>query len=136
MDNLKIVSLNTRGLRDSIKRRRVYRFIKKHKADIALLQETHCENKLEHLWSSEFGNKIIYSNGTNRSCGVAICVSKKVVNYVHEIRRDIHGRYVIIKFKKQGYTYCIANTYAPMKTTRNSLKPYFKKLRTWIVYIT
>ena len=91
MDKIKIVSLNVRGLCEGIKRRRVFRYLKRCNADISLIQETHCTKEVEHLWTSEWGNKIVFSNGSNRARGVAILCSKKVAKCVRDIERDCNG---------------------------------------------
>ena len=55
MDEIKIVSLNTRGLRNYTKRKKVFRFLKRNKANIMLLQETHCSVEVQNMWENEFG---------------------------------------------------------------------------------
>ena len=113
-DKLKIVSLNARGLRDHVKRRKIYRYCKLHcKADIVFLQETHCEKNVEKLWSNEYGNKIYFSNGTSNSKGVGIAMNKKVVNNVDSVIRDMEGRYILLKCTFEGSSYCLGNIYAP-----------------------
>ena len=111
---LKIVSLNVRGMRNHVKRRKIFRFVKqKHKADIIMLQETHGDTNSEKIWSSEYGNRIIFAHGTNNSKGVAIALNKKTANSVDKICRDMYGRYILIVCKIEGLTYCICNIYAP-----------------------
>ena len=113
MDAIKLASLNTRGMRGGLKRRKIFRFLKKHKVDVGFLQETHCVKTDENCWSAEFGNKIIFSNGSSNSCGVAILFSKKCAKLVTDIVRDMEGRFIIAKLKVNEYTYSIANIYAP-----------------------
>ena len=121
MDKMKIVSLNSRGLGNFIKRRKVFNFVKrKHHADVIFLQETHCTTKEENMWSAEFGNKILFANGTSNSKGVAIAIqNKRIVNSIEGVERDINGRYIIVNLKIEGYTYCLCNIYAP-----NEDKPF------------
>lgn len=66
------VSLNVRGLRDSIKRKATFLFLKNEKAHCYLIQETHSNNTDEKFWSNQWGDKMYFSHGTNRSAGVAI----------------------------------------------------------------
>ena len=77
MEKLKIVSLNVRGLGNDVKRRKVFRYFKHHKADICLIQESHCVNDVERIWMQEWGRKCLYANGTQGSRGVAILLNKK-----------------------------------------------------------
>ena len=95
MDKIKIVSLNVRGLGSEIKRCKIYRFMKKHNANICLLQETHCTKNLELLWSNEWGNKCLFANGMSNSRGVSMLLTKLSVNTLREVRRDINGRYIV-----------------------------------------
>ena len=113
MDNMKIVSLNVRGLNNGMKRRKIYRFLKKQGADVCFLQETHCSKEKENIYASEWGNKILYSNGNTNSKGVAILFSKKLANNVMETRRDLDGRCIHVKLKINEYTYGLTNIYAP-----------------------
>ena len=113
MDNIRIATLNARGLGETVKRRRVFRYMKAKKIDVILLQETHCVQKKEFIWSNEWGNKCLYSNGSSNARGVAILLSKKCANNIEEIRRDMDGRYILCKVKIQEYSYCIGNVYAP-----------------------
>ena len=110
---MKLVSLNTRGMRDSIKRRKIFSLIREQKTDIAFLQETHATHDVAFMWANQWGNKCIFSHGTSQSRGVALLLSKKLANSVEEIRRDMNGRYIICKIKVDQYSYCIANIYAP-----------------------
>ena len=113
MDKLCIVSLNVRGLRDGVKRRRVFRYLKRMNADIALLQEMHSSKDIEEMWSNEWGNKIIYSNGTNNSKGVAILFTKRFAKTLHSVERDTEGRFVKCQCKINGCEYSIMNVYGP-----------------------
>ena len=113
MDNLKVVSLNTRGMRNGVKRRKIFRFFRKHKADIGMLQETHGDSKSEFLWQAENGQKMYFANGRMNAKGVAVVLSKKCSKEVTEVVRDIEGRFLLLKLRHNDHTYCIANIYAP-----------------------
>ena len=113
IDKVKIGSLNVRGLRNSSKKKKIYQYLRDHDLDICMLQETHCDKKSENLWSNIWGNKCIYANGETNSRGVAILFTKKTKKCVHEIHRDIEGRYLICKLSLNNETYALANIYAP-----------------------
>ena len=115
MNNLKIVSLNTRGIADHVKRRKVFRFLKNARLQVCLLQECHSTDKTNFMWSNEWGNKCIFSNGNSNAKGVAILLSGKLSTAVREIVRDIQGRYVMCKLEIDGYDYCMCNVYGPNK---------------------
>ena len=84
-----------------------------HKADIIMLQETHCDRKNENLWVNEYGNKMFFANGDSNARGVAIGINKKIANSVDKVQRDMDGRYLVINFTLEGMTYCLCNIYAP-----------------------
>ena len=113
MDNIKVVSLNVRGINNCMKRRKVFRYLKRNKADICFLQETFCSKEKEAIWASEWGNTCIFSNGQSNSCGVAILFKKKPL--IEEIKRDMQGRQIHVRIKINEYTYSLSNIYAPNK---------------------
>lgn len=67
-----LISVNARGLRDNVKRKAVFLFCKNKKPHCVLLQETHSNETDEKFWSNQWGDKIIFCHGTNRSAGTAI----------------------------------------------------------------
>ena len=75
---LTIVSFNVNGLRNDLKRKTIFHFLKMKKFDFILLQETHSNQTDEKLWKCERGGDIFYSHGTNHCNGVAILVKKSL----------------------------------------------------------
>ena len=57
---ISLLSLNVRGLRNRVKRRSVFSFLKDQSCDIFLLQETFSEPKEELIWKSEWGGAIFF----------------------------------------------------------------------------
>ena len=74
---IKIVTLNVRGLNKSIKRRSIFRWLHKQNAHFYFLQETYSDEKLKDVWEAEWGGKIFCSHGTKHSKGVMILVNPK-----------------------------------------------------------
>lgn len=66
-----ILSLNVRGIRDQLKRRSIFAYLKDHSPKIIFLQETHSEPSDEMIWKSEWGGEIFFSHGTNTVKGYA-----------------------------------------------------------------
>lgn len=88
------VSLNTRGLRD-FKRKSILLFCKN---ESSVLQETHSVDLDENFWSNQWGDKILFSHGSNRSAGVAILLYNfpgKILTTV----RDTCGHWIICVFE-------------------------------------
>ena len=89
--NLKIVSLNVRGLQKKKKRTSIFNWCRKSKPDLILLQETHSTKDVEIKWQHEWGGNILYSHGLNNSRGVAILTNGNrivliLVMYIKMIR--------------------------------------------------
>ena len=53
---LSLVSLSARGLRNNLKRKALFLFVKQCKTDLCFFQETHTINDDIHFWSSQWGN--------------------------------------------------------------------------------
>ena len=72
-----ILSLNTAGIGDSIKRRKLFNYAKKHtsSAGVVFLQETHSSEKNEKLCVNKWGcgrEAVIFSHGSSNARGVLI----------------------------------------------------------------
>ena len=70
----KLVSLNVRGINNFHKRRALFTWCRKRKADVIFLQETHSKVESEKQWMNERVGKIFYSHGSQNSCGVAVLI--------------------------------------------------------------
>ena len=70
----KLLSLNVRGIRLSIKRKALFMWLTRQKADIIFLQETYSTKEVEDIWNTKYKGKSFYSHGTNHSCGVMILI--------------------------------------------------------------
>ena len=55
-----ILSLNVRGIRDQLKRRSIFAYLKDHSPKIIFLQETYSEPSDEMIWKSEWGGEIFF----------------------------------------------------------------------------
>jgi len=112
-DNLKIVSLNVRGLANFRKRRSIFNWCRRTKADLILLQETHSSSETEFQWQNEWGGKIYFSHGSHNSRGVAVVCKNGSNIDVKQIHRDNNGRIIIVNFVKNELHFVLTNIYAP-----------------------
>ena len=114
-------SFNVRGIRDNLKRRLIFKYLKdKYSGGIYLLQETHSSTDCEIKWKSEWDGSIFYNHAKTDSCGVAILISPLLDLNASVLCRDAHGRFLAIKVvcnDQQSYHICCI--YAP---TRNKVK--------------
>ncbi len=78
MVNVKISfgSLNVRGLKDIVRRKALYLFCKRQKSHCLFLQETHSSDVDATFWTNQWGDRILFSHGSDRSGGVVICFNK------------------------------------------------------------
>ena len=123
---LKFMSLNVNGLGNPVKRAKIMTKLKKEKAQINYLQETHL-SRTEHEKLKKFGYKHTYysSNTTNtRKRGVAILISNQVNFECQKEINDKEGRCVIIKGTIDETKVTLVNIYAPPESD----KQFFKKL--------
>ena len=112
---LKITTCNLRGLGNKNKRLSIFQALKNLKADIILVQELHSTEAIEKTWSSNWGNTILFSHGTNKSAGAGILFGSNIEykNY----QNVIPGRCQIINININNKQIAICNVYAPNKDT-------------------
>ena len=113
-----IVSLNTAGLGDYVKRRKVFNYMTKQtslKGSI-FLQETHSINRIEGLWTKQFGcvkGSIIFSHGKSDARGVLIAFHEGLKYKIIEKHIDSNGRYVVLNALIDNNPIILANYYTP-----------------------
>lgn len=102
-DSLCCVSLNVRGIRESVKRKALFLFCKRSEADFIMLQETHSLEEDGKFWKVQWGNNIYYSHGSNHSAGVAILIHK-FKGDVLEVIHSVEGRWILVVAKHDDTT--------------------------------
>lgn len=101
MSNLKVVSLNVKGINHVIKRQNILAFLKKEKCQVAFLQETHLTD-LEHIkLRRSWVGQVFYSSYNSKSRGVAILLHRSLPFTLDKTMTDKEGRYVLVS----GYLY-------------------------------
>ena len=73
-DTIKLLSFSVRGLRNFKKRRTIFFWCRKQKADLIFLQDTHSSNECEAQWRKEWGAEILFPHGSKNARGVAVLV--------------------------------------------------------------
>ena len=86
---IKIITLNVRGLNKSIKKRSIFRWLHKQNAHFYFSQETYSDEKLKDVWEAKWGEKIFCSHGTKHSKGVMILLNPKYDIEVKSLREII-----------------------------------------------
>ena len=127
MVDCKIYSFNVRGIRDKVKRRVVFRHLKKkYPGGIYLLQETHSSVDVEQSWKLDWNGKLYFSHGETDSCGVTTMISPDLDLDVLDVSKDEGGRFLALKIKMSNEEeFFLCNIYAP---TRNKVQEQIKFL--------
>ena len=107
-----IITLNVRDIRNRVKRRSIFSYLKDQNCHFYLLQETFSEPKDERAWKNEWGSDVFFSHGSNHSKGVCILVNPSIVN-VENSYKDIDGRIIAIDVICNGVNLSICSVYAP-----------------------
>ena len=128
-ENLRLESLNCRGLRDKTKRADIFERIKDRKTDIILLQETHLtENdytELKEDWNIEY----FLSGSSNTSRGTAILLNKTFEYVLHDKILDDNGRYTLIDIEITLIgRLTVGSIYAPNDQIEIFLEEIFDKI--------
>ena len=110
---IKIVTLNVRGLNKSIKRRSIFRWLHMQNPHFYFSQETYSEEKLKDVWEAEWGEKTFCSHGTKHSKSVMILLNPKYDIEVEKLERDTHRRLIILDTKLNDTNLVLINLYAP-----------------------
>jgi exonuclease III len=110
---MSIHTYNVRGLRDNVKRSRMFNLFKNNLKGIIFLQETHAVPGDFEIWQKEWGSTIYMSYGTSQSKGVAILMPKQFDYNIDSIKSDSNGRYISLQGIFNGHKLCLLNVYAP-----------------------
>ena len=93
----KLVSLNVKGISNFKKRRTMFTWCRKRKADIIFLQETHSTTKTDTQWKNEWGSQIITCHGSSNARGVAILIKSGFDYTIHQKILDPLGALSFLK---------------------------------------
>lgn len=117
------MTLNTRGLNDTTKRRNLFQYLNKY--SISCLQEAYITNETCLLWSREWNGDFFYESGTSHSKGLIILVNKNFrVDDLKVIK--INDRCLGISFTFLKRLFTIFNIYAP--ADKEDRVPFFENL--------
>ena len=122
MTDLKVCSLNVRGLGEQLQRREIFNWLRAKKYSIYLLQETDSSENTNSVWSSEWGLKSLFTSYSTSSGGVAILFNN---NFTFQLQRsflDNTGRFIICDIKTNEKLITLATIYAPNEDDPGFLK--------------
>ena len=126
---LTILTLNVRGLRTALKRKKVLLWAMYKKVDILFFQETHLTDELEYITNSQFKSfDLLYSHGSSNSRRVLIGISKRLSISDIRVNQGENGRFLWVSVNIGGETLELVNIYAPNDV--GVQKTFYKKVGT------
>ena len=131
MDDLKIISVNVRGLNTYEKRIKVYDWLNDSQIDIAFLQETHYVEKNVSKYDARWFGKSVHSfSDSTFSRGVSVLIRKDLDIEILNFHSSIDGRKLLLNLKFDNNICTIVNIYAP--NTELSRIEFFRNMSSYI----
>ena len=115
------MSLNARGIRTFEKRKALFQWLNKDKADIIFLQETYSTPDVENTGKSQWKDDLYFAHGSEHSRGVLILIKEKLNVELKSCTHDNEGRFTILKANVLEQPFIFVNIYAPNKTSEQSI---------------
>ena len=128
---MKVGSVNVNGIRNRLKRKSLFRLLKKQNYDIICLQETGIADCDKLAWEREWGGQIIHVSGSNHSKGQVI-LFKNDFPYQIDIVTKVE-RILIVSIEIDGNKTNIVNIYAPNKS--NEKHAFYTNLQTLLIQL-
>lgn len=115
VSDLKILTLNVRGLNDKKKRQNVYYWLRRTDADIIALQENHLGRACDEVkWSQEWDGQSYWTVAAGNSKGVALLFSNRRHQFdITNVLKGQSGRLISLSTKVDDKIIRIACIYSP-----------------------
>ena len=113
MASIKLLTWNVRGLGNKVKRSAVFSFLKKQRADIVVLVETHVEGRLQMALRRPWIGWAYHSSHSSHARGVSVLIAKTVHFELCDVQSDPQGRYVFLSVKLYGEPFLLMAFYVP-----------------------
>uniref|UniRef100_A0A3P9L5I7 Reverse transcriptase domain-containing protein n=1 Tax=Oryzias latipes TaxID=8090 RepID=A0A3P9L5I7_ORYLA len=117
--SLSFLSFNARGLRNILKRKAVFLFIKQFKCDFCFIQESHSTKEDLNFWKSQWGKEIWGAHGSKKMAGVLILKDKFLGEIIHHYS-DPNGHLIIMVLLISQNVVIISNVYGYNSPLENS----------------
>lgn len=118
LSGLSIVSLNTRGLRNNVKRKALFLFAKQFRSDFFFAQESHSIFNDTNFWRTQWGDTIWLAHGTERSAGV-VTFKNRFNGDILVTECDENGHFVCQVIRYSDITIIMGNIYGYNTKTEN-----------------
>lgn len=128
MDALRLISLNTNGIRQTSKRKALFYKLRNFDADFVMLQEIHSTQQDQKIWLSEWGGDGVFAHGKSNSRGVCTLMKRGCASSITCTIGDPDGRFLITQIKRQEEHITLVNVYAPTQNEANNQISLIRKL--------
>lgn len=117
--DLKIASINVRGLGDKTKRREMFNWLRSKNMSVYFIQEAHCTKENINDWRAEWGYQALFSCCSTKKAGVAILFNNNFCFQITATHVDPEGRFLICDLSTSGKCFTLVNIYAPNNDNPN-----------------
>lgn len=107
--DISFVSWNVKSLDHLTKQKKVLTYLRKSKAGIAFLQETHLRTFDRFLLRGGWIGQSYHSNFHSKSRGVVILINKNIPFVMSKVETDSSGRYIIVVGRLYNTPVILAN---------------------------
>ena len=122
-NQLKIISLNCRGLGNKVKRQDIFSWLATENADIVLLQDTHWDTNTVQQVQQEWNFTLLSTVFDTRSRGCAILFKNSFEFNLGQKSLDINGNYAITEvILPENFSFVIGSIYAPNQDNPKFIK--------------
>ena len=117
MSNLKICSMNVRGLTDKQKRFDTLNWLKQKRLSIYCLQDIHIGPNNENAFKQDWGGEVIFNSVSSESRGVAVVFGDKINYKIKNMQKDEFGNLLVIHLLINNTEMILVVLYGPNKDT-------------------
>ena len=93
-----------------------------------MLQEVHCTENTNHVWSAEWGYQAIFSTYKSNKAGVCILFNNNFDFQIEKTYTDPQGRFIICDIKTNEKCFTLGNIYAPNEDNPTFFLDFFDHL--------
>ena len=109
----RLCTINVRGLVNKTKRDQIFQWLKVHKYEIRLLQETHLTSSNETIWKNEWKGPCYFSGNSSNKAGVCILVDPNLNCNIIQHTDIVPGRLQALEISINEKKVIILNLYGP-----------------------
>jgi len=107
------MTLDVRGLRNPVKRRIIFCFLKDQNCEDYFMQETYAARSDEVVWRDEWGGVIFFSQGSAHSKGVCILMNPSFNCAFDHLLKGQNGRIISVDSSLNGSKFDLYSIYVP-----------------------